>query len=107
MSPPPSALIVAAPHLVWLVQNDFLPFAYAEHRAVLPRGWYDHLWHPLQFAVGQLFFLLPSLLIATPLFLPRRARKRAAGCARRRLRLPHRHLARLRADGDGAGDVGA
>ena len=67
-----AALIVAAPHLVWLVQNDFLPFAYAEHRAVLPRGWYDHLWHPLQFLFGQWFFLLPSLVIATPLFLPRR-----------------------------------
>jgi len=49
-----------------------LPFAYAEHRAVLPRGWYDHLWHPLQFLFGQWFFLLPSLAIATPLFLPRR-----------------------------------
>jgi hypothetical protein len=67
------ALIVMAPHLVWLVQNDFLPFGYAEHRAVLSRGWYDHLWHPAQFAVGQLFFLIPSLLIAAPLFIPRRA----------------------------------
>ena len=28
-----AALIVMAPHLVWLVQNDFLPLAYAEHRA--------------------------------------------------------------------------
>lgn len=66
------ALLVMAPHLVWLVQNDFLPFAYAEHRAVLSRGWYDHLWHPVQFAVSQLFFLIPSLLIAAPLFIPRR-----------------------------------
>lgn len=67
------ALVIAAPHLLWLVQNDFLPFAYAEHRAVLSRGWYDHLWHPLQFALSQLFFLLPSLAIAAPLFIPRRA----------------------------------
>jgi 4-amino-4-deoxy-L-arabinose transferase-like glycosyltransferase len=66
------ALLTMAPHLVWLVQNDFLPFGYAEHRAVLSRGWYDHLWHPLQFAIGQLFFLIPSLLIAAPLFIPRR-----------------------------------
>jgi len=66
------ALVVMAPHLAWLVQNDFLPFAYAEHRAVLPRGWYDHLWRPLQFAVSQFFFLIPSLLIAAPLFIPRR-----------------------------------
>ena len=68
-----AALITMAPHLVWLVQNDFLPLAYAEHRAVLPRGWYDHLWHPLQFAISQLFFLVPSLLIALPLFYPRPA----------------------------------
>ena len=32
------ALVTMAPHLVWLVQNDFLPFAYAEHRAVPSRG---------------------------------------------------------------------
>jgi 4-amino-4-deoxy-L-arabinose transferase-like glycosyltransferase len=72
-----TALVVMAPHLVWLVQNDFLPFGYAEHRAVLSRGWYDHLWHPLQFAVSQLFFLIPSLLIALPLFWPRRAASEA------------------------------
>jgi hypothetical protein len=66
------ALVVVAPHLVWLVQTDFLPLGYAEHRAVLSRGWYDHLWHPFQFAIGQLFFLIPSLLIAAPLFWPRR-----------------------------------
>jgi hypothetical protein len=53
------------------VQNDFLPFAYAEHRALPSRGLIDHVWHPLQFAVSQLFFLLPSLLIALPLFYPR------------------------------------
>jgi len=67
-----AALVVVAPHLVWLVKTDFLPLGYAEHRAVLSRGWYDHLWHPLQFAIGQLFFLIPSLLIAAPLFWPRR-----------------------------------
>jgi len=66
-----AALITMAPHLVWLVQNDFLPFAYAEHRALPSRGLIDHVWHPLQFAVSQLFFLLPSLAIAAPLFYPR------------------------------------
>ena len=66
-----AALITMAPHLVWLVQNDFLPFAYAEHRALPSRGLIDHVWHPLQFAVSQLFFLIPSLLIALPLFYPR------------------------------------
>jgi hypothetical protein len=66
-----AAIAAMAPHVVWLVQNDFLPFGYAEHRALLPRGWFDHLWRPFQFATGQLFFLIPSLLIALPLFWPR------------------------------------
>ena len=66
-----AALITMAPHLVWLVRNDFLPFAYAEHRALPSRGLIDHVWHPLQFAISQLFFLIPSLLIALPLFYPR------------------------------------
>ena len=65
------ALLTMAPHLVWLVQNDFLPFAYAEHRALPSRGLIDHVWHPLQFAISQIFFLIPSLLIALPLFVPR------------------------------------
>lgn len=66
-----AALALAAPHLVWLVQNDFLPFAYAAARAAPARGAVGHLWHPLQFALGQAFFLVPALLIAAPLVWPR------------------------------------
>jgi len=67
-----AALITAAPHIVWLVQNDLLPFTYAEHRALPSRGLIDHVWHPLQFGIGQAIFLIPSLLIALPLFVLRR-----------------------------------
>jgi 4-amino-4-deoxy-L-arabinose transferase-like glycosyltransferase len=65
------ALIVAAPHIVWLFQTDFLPFAYAEHRAAAVRGWFDHILHPAVFAGSQIFFLLPSFFIASGLFWPR------------------------------------
>ncbi len=58
------ALAIMAPHILWLVQNDFLPFAYAERRAAPVSGLLDHIVHPLTFAVSQLFFLLPALLIA-------------------------------------------
>jgi 4-amino-4-deoxy-L-arabinose transferase-like glycosyltransferase len=75
------ALVTMAPHLVWLVQNDFLPFAYAEHRALRSRGLIDHFWHPFQFALGQFFFLVPSALIAMPLFFPRRQTSRATADA--------------------------
>jgi 4-amino-4-deoxy-L-arabinose transferase-like glycosyltransferase len=73
-----AALVIMAPHLVWLVQNDFLPFAYAEHRALPSRGLVDHVWHPVQFALGQAFFLVPSALIAIPLFFPRQRAKQPA-----------------------------
>jgi hypothetical protein len=65
------ALAVMAPHLVWLVRNDFLPFAYASARAAPVRGPLDHLLHPAQFAVGQLVFMLPALLIGALLFWPK------------------------------------
>lgn len=73
-----TALIVAAPHLVWLMQNDFLPFRYADLRAAPSRGLIDHIWHPLQFALGQLFFLLPALLIAAATLWRRGADRQAA-----------------------------
>ena len=67
------ALIVMAPHLTWLVQNDFLPLRYAEARAAPSNGFFDHILHPLVFAVSQLFFLAPALFIASSLFWPRGA----------------------------------
>jgi 4-amino-4-deoxy-L-arabinose transferase-like glycosyltransferase len=66
------ALTIAAPHIVWLVQNDFLPLHYLEARATPPRGWYDHGWRPLEFALGQAGWLVPSLAIAATLLVPRR-----------------------------------
>ena len=65
------ALIIAVPHLIWLYQTDFQPFAYASHRATAVRGWFDHVLHPAVFAASQVFFLLPSLFIAGALFWPR------------------------------------
>jgi 4-amino-4-deoxy-L-arabinose transferase-like glycosyltransferase len=60
------ALLVMSPHLVWLVQNHFLPFAYADARAVQFKGPLEYLTKPLRFVLSQLGFLLPSLAIAAP-----------------------------------------
>ncbi|HZC56724.1 MAG TPA: glycosyltransferase family 39 protein [Xanthobacteraceae bacterium] len=65
------ALLIASPHVVWLVQTDFLPLAYASHRATAVHGWLDHVLHPAAFTASQVFFLLPSLFIAAALFWPR------------------------------------
>ena len=69
------ALLVASPHILWLFQCDFLPFAYASHRAAPIRGWFDHVLHPSVFLGSQIFFLLPSLFIAAALFWPREGKK--------------------------------
>jgi hypothetical protein len=55
-----------APHLVWLMQNDFLPFTYADARAVQFKGFMDYLVKPSRFVLTQLGVLLPTLLIAAP-----------------------------------------
>jgi hypothetical protein len=72
------ALIIASPHVIWLFQTDFLPFAYASHRATPVRGWFDHVLHPALFTASQIFFLLPSLFIAAALFWPKAASLPAA-----------------------------
>ncbi len=74
------AVILASPHLYWLVKNDFLPFAYASARAAPSRGLLDHLLHPAMFAVAQALFLIPAFLIAAPPF-RRRSGEAAAPAA--------------------------
>jgi 4-amino-4-deoxy-L-arabinose transferase-like glycosyltransferase len=75
------ALVVMTPHLIWLVRNDFLPFAYASARAAPVRGLLDHVLHPLAFAVGQLAFMLPALIIAAAFLWPRPKSGDAAAAA--------------------------
>jgi 4-amino-4-deoxy-L-arabinose transferase-like glycosyltransferase len=67
------ALLLTAPHLIWLVQNDFLPFHYVDARAAPARGFFDHILHPLEFAAGQIFFMLPLLVITAMWVWPRSA----------------------------------
>lgn len=64
------ALAIAAPHLIWLVQNHGLPIRYVEARSAPVHGWYDHLLRPAAFAGGQLFYMLPALLIAATYLWP-------------------------------------
>jgi 4-amino-4-deoxy-L-arabinose transferase-like glycosyltransferase len=68
------ALLIAAPHLVWLVTNHFLPLGYVEERSTVTHGWVDHILQPAFFAGGQIFFLLPTLFIAAMFIWPQPAR---------------------------------
>ena len=55
-------LLVFAPHLVWLHQNDWLPFVYARGRASTATGTPSRL-GALTFALTQLLNHLPLLLV--------------------------------------------
>jgi 4-amino-4-deoxy-L-arabinose transferase-like glycosyltransferase len=61
-------LVIISPHVIWLYQNDWLPLDYAASRAKATNGFPDHFTHPALFALAQLFWLLPTLIIALPLF---------------------------------------
>ena len=69
------ALVIASPHVVWLFDNHFAPFGYVDARSAPASHWWDYLWHPAFFAAGQVFFLLPALLIAAMFMWPRPAEK--------------------------------
>jgi 4-amino-4-deoxy-L-arabinose transferase-like glycosyltransferase len=79
-------LAIIAPHLVWLYDGGFVPFDYIAYRARSVGGYFDHFTRPAFFAVAQLFWLVPALIISLPLFQrPREADATAADDYDRRL----------------------
>jgi hypothetical protein len=64
-----AAIIVAifAPHVIWLMNNDFMPLRYAMERADRAGHWTDHFVNPLIFCAKQAPVVLPILLFTNPL----------------------------------------
>ncbi|HUO93388.1 MAG TPA: glycosyltransferase family 39 protein [Rhizomicrobium sp.] len=67
-------LAVIAPHLVWLVQNHFPTFGYAEGRAGHGEGVVHRIIAPFHFLLSQLATLLPALIVAAAIGLLRRVK---------------------------------
>jgi 4-amino-4-deoxy-L-arabinose transferase-like glycosyltransferase len=65
-------LAVIAPHLVWLVQNHFPTFNYAETRAGHGASIVHRILAPFNFLLSQIATLLPALIIAAAVGLLRR-----------------------------------
>lgn len=64
-------LVVAAPHLVWLVRNHFPTFSYAAARAGRAAGPLHRLVEPFHFLVSQAVALLPAVIVAAAIGLLR------------------------------------
>jgi hypothetical protein len=58
-----TALLLLAPHLWWLVENNFLPFTYAKERAMLQGPDYYGAWQPLQFIAAQCLALAAAFVL--------------------------------------------
>lgn len=52
--------VVIAPNVWWLINHDFLPFRYADERAVAAVHWYQYVTFPLQWTASQALDLLPA-----------------------------------------------
>ncbi len=72
------ALLVVTPHLIWVVENDFITVAYGIDRVGVDRkSVIDHLYYPFKFLISQSLILIPSLLMLWTLKGQRREPKRA------------------------------
>ncbi len=57
------SLVVFAPNLYWVVTHGFQPVLYVDERAKEVAHWYQVIAFPLQWTAGQIFFLLPTILL--------------------------------------------
>jgi len=61
------ALALFAPHVVWMIHNDFVTIRYGLDRSANLGSWINHLEYPVLFLLSQLGRLLPVFFILTPL----------------------------------------
>ena len=57
------AALIVAPHVIWLVRNDFTTITYALTRAESHGRVMDHLVNPFGFALNQLWALIPMMIM--------------------------------------------
>ncbi len=56
--------LVLVPHILWLIENDYITITYALHRTgVSEQIFLDHLLHPFIFLVKQIGILIPFIAI--------------------------------------------
>lgn len=65
-------VLVMTPHIMWLIQHDFLSLRYFVEQTSQQgswSGWKAHVFYPVRFTLNQLLVLTPVLLILIPCFL--------------------------------------
>ena len=60
------AFLIFAPHLIWLVLNDYPTFTYAASSRPSYEGWWFRILLPLKFATSQPLYWIPQLVVLFP-----------------------------------------
>ncbi|MDO5566131.1 MAG: glycosyltransferase family 39 protein, partial [Planctomycetia bacterium] len=61
-----TAFLVFLPHLIWVIQHDYITLQYASNLIQKP-GWTGHVTEPLDFVAGQLVYIIPLLIPLIPI----------------------------------------
>ena len=57
-------LLILLPHLIWLVENDYITIAYGLHRTgIEDKNFLDHITYPVSFLVKQIGILIPFFVM--------------------------------------------
>jgi len=57
-------ILVLLPHLIWLIDNNYITITYAFHRTGIEEGdFFDHITHPLIFLGKQIGILIPFFIM--------------------------------------------
>lgn len=54
---------LSAPHALWLIDHDFLPFTYALSRSEEAKDMLEHLYFPFRFTLTQILDMLPMIAL--------------------------------------------
>ncbi|MBT8043085.1 MAG: glycosyltransferase family 39 protein, partial [Pontiella sp.] len=59
------SILLFLPHLVWMMNHEWITITYGLSRGGdEPAAWWQHLWHPVEFILGQAAIMAPALIIA-------------------------------------------
>ena len=72
-----TATLIMLPHILWLIEHDFLPLTYASSRSEAYHSAIDRLLYPCRFAGWQFWYLLPAAIVASPMLLADRPARTA------------------------------
>ncbi len=59
------SMLLFLPHLIWMINHEWITITYGLSRGgEEPAVWWQHIWHPVEFIMGQAAIMAPALITA-------------------------------------------